>query len=51
MFSCWYFYLVTKSHNREVLLDGDCVGYLMGVVLGVIIGKSVVKPEGGKVGC
>ena len=33
------------------MLDGDCVGYLMGVVLGAILEKSVGKFDGYKFGC
>ena len=33
------------------MLDGDCVGSLLVVVLGVIIGISVGKPDGDKLGC
>ena len=40
-----------KNDYQEVLLDGDCVGYLLGVVMGVIIVDSVGKPDGDKVGC
>ena len=32
------------------MLDGDCVGSLLGVVIRVIIGISVGKPDGDKVG-
>ena len=39
-----------KNDNQEVLLDGDCVGYLLGVVLCVSIGISLGKPDGDKVG-
>ena len=52
---CYVFLLVfslrKKLENRESLLDGDCVGYLLGVLLGVIISISVVKPDGDTVGC
>ena len=40
-----------KLDNQEVFLDGDCVGSLLGVVLGVIIVISVDKPDGDKLGC
>ena len=33
------------------MLDGDCFGYLMGVVLVVIIGISASKYDGDKVDC
>ena len=39
-----------NNDNQEGLLYGDCVGYLMGVVLSLIIGISVVKPDGDEVG-
>ena len=32
------FALGKKLYNQECLLDGDCVGYLMGVVIEAIIG-------------
>ena len=51
MFSCWYFHLVKQVENQEVLLDGDCVGSNMIVVLVLIIGISVGKPHDDKVGC
>ena len=39
------------KYNQEVLLYGDCVGYLLGVVLGVILGISVGKPDDDKECC
>ena len=42
------FTLGKKLENQEGLLDGDCVGSLMDVVLGVIIGISVGKHDGDK---
>ena len=33
------------------MLNGDCVVSLLGVALGSIIGISVGKPDGDKVGC
>ena len=50
MVSCWDLKLVKKIENQEGLLDGGCVGYLLDFVLGVIIGISVVKPDGDKLG-
>ena len=41
MVSCWYLHLVKKIEYQEGLLDGDCVGSLLVVVLGVIIGKGL----------
>ena len=38
-------------YYQEVLLDGDCVGYLLGAVMGTIIVFSVGKPDGDKVRC
>ena len=32
-------------------MDGECVLYLLGVVLGIIIGISMVKHDGDKVEC
>ena len=40
-----------KLENQEILVDGNCVGFMLGVVLGVIIGISVGKPDGDKVCC
>ena len=45
------FSLNKKLENQEGLLDGDCVGSLLGFVMVVIIGISVGKPYGDKVGC
>ena len=45
MVSCWGLYF-KNIYNQEGLLDGDCVVYLLGFVLGVIIGISVGKPDG-----
>ena len=39
-----------KLDNQEVL-DGDYVGYILSVVMGIIIGISVGKPDGDKIGC
>ena len=41
----------SKKLDNQECLDGDCVVFLMGDVMGVIIGTSVVKPDGDKVGC
>ena len=43
------FALGKKIANQEGLLEGDCVGSLLGVVLRVIIGISVGKPDSDKV--
>ena len=40
-----------KIKYQEYWLDSDCVGNLLGVALGIIIGMSVVKHDGDKVGC
>ena len=45
------FALGKNIENQEGLLDGDCVGSLLGVVICVTIGISVGKPDGDKVGC
>ena len=45
------FALGKKLENQEGLLDGDCVRSLLGVVLGLTIGISVVKPDTDEVGC
>ena len=37
--------------KQEGLLDGDYVGSLLVILLGVIIGISVGKPDSEKVGC
>ena len=50
MVYCWYFHLVKNIENQEGLLYGDYVGSLLDVVIGVIIGISVVEPDGDKVG-
>ena len=33
------------------MLYGDCVGHILGSVLGIFVGKSVDKPDIDKVGC
>ena len=40
-----------KIYNQEFLLDGDCVGSLLGIALGVIFVVSVDKTNGDKVDC
>ena len=50
MVSCWDSHLV-KNQYQEYFLDCDCVGSLLGVVLGVIIDISMGKPDDDKVGC
>ena len=50
IFSCWYLHLV-KIDNQEGLLDSDCVGSMLGVVMVIIIGISMGKPDGDKEGC
>ena len=39
------FALGKKIYNQEGLLNGYYVGFLLGVVMVVIIGVSVVKPD------
>ena len=50
MVLCCHLNLV-KNEKKEGLLNGDCVGSLLGVVLVVIIEISVGKSDGDKVGC
>ena len=50
----WFPYDISpreKNENQDALLYGDCVEFLLGVVLDVIIDISVGKPDGDKVGC
>ena len=50
--SCWDLHLLIKKMDKqEGLLDGDYVRSLLVIVLGVIIGISVGKPDSEKVGC
>ena len=50
MVLCCHLNLV-KNEKKEGLLNCDCVGSLLGVVLVVIIEISVGKSDGDKVGC
>ena len=49
MVSWWDLHLVIFFGNQEHLLDGYCVEYMLGVVLGAIIEISVGKPDSDKV--
>ena len=50
MFYCWDLHWVKENYYQEGLLYGDCVWFLMGVVLGVIIGNSVGKADDDRAG-
>ena len=45
------FALGNKLENQESLLYGDCVGYLLDFFMGVLVGISVGKSDGDKLGC
>ena len=45
------FVLGKTIENQEGLLDGDCVGSLLGVMLGILIRNSEGKNDGNKLGC
>ena len=51
MVSCWNLHLIKDIVHQDVLLDGDCVGSMLGVVMGEIINNSVNKHDDDKVGC